>query len=169
MSQTRPLAYYTGATTLPDTTKIDNISIGDPEANVDWSSKPGDVTWWMGPDEDAGGYIIGTTNPEEDGPTPPGVIPPDTGSVTFWRTKGYTDQDWFDLFLVLSRQTGINNIPDAIIWLNDNSFWTSFVPGPTSTLSPTPTQTPTQTTTQTPTQTATNTPTPSITATITPT
>ena len=55
MATTTPLAYNTGST-IPGTTQIGDLAVGT--TDQDYSTNPGGVTWWMGPDEDLG-YVIG--------------------------------------------------------------------------------------------------------------
>lgn len=68
MATTRPFAYNPQVPTpnlIPGTLQIGDLAIGIDA--LDYSSSPGGVSWWMGPDEDAG-YVItapvaGSTQP----------------------------------------------------------------------------------------------------------
>jgi hypothetical protein len=90
-----------------------------------------------------------------------------TASVGFYRSDIPTENSFVELTNTVFGQNFANGT-DCKTWLNDNGYWTSFVPAPiTPTPTPTETQTPTPsiTPTQTLTPTTTTTPTPSITPT----
>jgi hypothetical protein len=164
MSTTRPFAYNTGST-IEGTIQVGTLSVGVSEQ--DYSSNPGGVKWWMGPDEDLG-YVIAKSVPSNTQPTEVGV----TASVGFERTSSKTDE----LFIELSNRVvnqGFTGATQASLWLTDNGYWNSYIGydvTPTPTPSVTPTNvTPTPTGTNTPTPTGTNTPTPTGTNTPTPT
>lgn len=91
-----------------------------------------------------------------------------TSSVGFFRSTDLTEGSFIDLSETIAGQSFASG-NDAKTWLNNNGYWTSFVPLATPT--PTVTNTPTNTNTPTPTvtSTSTSTPTPSITPTQTPT
>jgi hypothetical protein len=184
MATTRPFAYNTGST-ITGTIQVGNLAIG--VDNLDYSTNPGGVRWWMGPDEDLG-YVIAKQVPSGNQPNPLGV----DAYIGFNRSDSLTDESFLSLVNGLSLTAHTFTVAsNAKTWLNDNGYWTSWeetqIPSntPTQTLTntptqtttqtltntPTPTQTPTQTSeeTQTPTQTLTNTPTQTLTNTPTPT
>jgi hypothetical protein len=154
LATTRPFAYNTG-TTIPLTLQVGSLAIG--QGDVDYSSNYGGVQWWMGPDEDLG-YVIAKPIVNGDQPNPLNI----PAYLGFERSESKTEQSFLNLVSVVFSQT-FNTGSDALTWLNNNGYWTSFV-----NLTPTPTQTPTITPTITPTKTPTNTPTPSVTNTLTP-
>ena len=167
MATTRPFAYNT-ASTIEGTIQVGTLSVGVSEQ--DYSSNPGGVKWWMGPDEDLG-YVIAKSVPSNTQPTEVGV----TASVGFERTSSKTDE----LFIELSNRVvnqGFTGATEASLWLTDNGYWNSYLgidvtptPTPTQTNTPTPTGTNTPTPTPTPTSTSiTPTPTPTPTSTLTP-
>jgi hypothetical protein len=84
-------------------------------------------------------------------------------SVGFYRSADLTENSFVELTNTVFGQNFANGT-DCKIWLNDNGYWTSFVPAPI-----TPTPTPTGTAAVTPTVTPTNTQTPTTTITPTPT
>lgn len=88
----------------------------------DYSSKPGNLTWWQGPDEDLG-YVIATSVPASNRPTPVGNI----GSVRFWRTKTFSDLEFVNLANLVTGQSFVD-ANSAEAWLNSGSvsYWTSF-------------------------------------------
>lgn len=66
MATTTPLAYNTGSP-ISGTTQVGNLAVGTTQQN--YSSSPGNVKWWMGPDEDLG-YVIGYPVSGNTQPTP---------------------------------------------------------------------------------------------------
>jgi len=66
MATTRPFSYNTGSL-IGGTDQIDNLAIGT--SDQDYSTDPGGVTWWNGPDEDLG-YVIAYSQPDGLHPTP---------------------------------------------------------------------------------------------------
>jgi hypothetical protein len=85
-------------------------------------------------------------------------------SVGFYRSNSLTEESFVELTNQVFNQSFVNG-DEAKTWLNDNGYWTSFVP---PLVTPTPTAT-TEVPTPTPTTTSTSTPTPSVTNTQTPT
>jgi len=173
MATARPFAYNPSLSPVPGTTQLGSLSIGYPTTG--FTDNP---QYWNGPDEDLG-YVIAQPVPLGDQPNPVGI----PAYVGFFRSELLTDSSFLELSESIAGQT-FPNVYDAYTWLNNNGYWTSYVP-PAVTPTPTPTltQTPTNTSTSTPTPTPsitasqtvtptnTNTPTPSITAsqTVTPT
>jgi len=155
MSISTPFAYNPG-TQIPGTEQLGDLSFGTPLSG--FTNNP---QYWNGPDEELG-YVITLSDPTNSQPTPiEGVF----ASVGFYRSEFLTENSFVEMTNQIFGQS-FNNGTDAKTWLNDNGYWTSFVPIPV-----TPTPTNTQTPTNTPTTTNTQTPTPSITAsqTVTPT
>ena len=119
MATTTPLAYNIGSP-IAGTSQIGTLAIGI--TDQDYSSNPGGVPWWMGPDEELG-YVIAIPVPGNTQPTPfIGV----TASVGFYRSDSLTENSFVELTNNLFAQsfTGGN---EAATWLNDNGYWTSYV------------------------------------------
>ena len=175
MATARPFAYNTGST-IPGTEQLGDLSIGSPSSGFTNSPQ-----YWNGPDEELG-YVIAQTVSGGNQPNPVGG----SAYVGFFRSEFLTENSFLQLSETVAGQT-FANVNEAVLWLNNNGYWTSFIPStPTPTPSVTPTLTPTPTKTQTPTpsitasqtmtptptktatptitSTSTNTPTPSITA-----
>jgi hypothetical protein len=57
-----------------------------------------------------------------------------TASVGFWRSKTETDEDFLDLVKNKTGQTFATG-PEAKAWLNNNGYWTSYLPFPSPVLS----------------------------------
>jgi hypothetical protein len=95
-------------------------------------------------------------------------------SVGFYRSADLTESSFVELTNTVFGQNFTNG-SESKTWLNDNGYWTSFVPlitptpTPTETQTPTPTQTQTGTAAVTPSVTPTNTQTPSVTPSVSPT
>jgi len=167
LATTRPFAYNTGPE-IPQTTQIGNLAIG--VGDIEYANNYGGVKWWMGPNEDLG-YVIAKPIPAGNQPNPLNI----PAYVGFNRSVSKTEESFLSLVSVVFGQN-FDSGNDALVWLNNNGYWTSFeqiLPSvtPTPTLTPTPTnsvtptQTPTNTLTPTLTQTPTTTPTPTKTPT----
>ena len=172
MATTRPFAYNTGAP-IGGTTQVGNLAVGN--SGQDYSTNPGGIPWWNGPDEELG-YVIALPVPGNTQPTPIFGV---TASVGFLKTNILTDNEFINLSEYVASKNGtpqtFATASDASYWLTTNGYWNSYVPPPTQTptgtasVTPTVTTTQTPTNTQTPTGTAAVTPTPSVTNTQTPT
>jgi hypothetical protein len=114
---TRPFSYNPTQATIAGTTNLGTICIG--VSNLDYSSKPGGLTWWMGPEE-ANSYIVCKDVPAQNFPTPLGNI----GNVQFWRSAN-TDADLINLVSIISGTTQ-TSISAAASWLNANGYWTNY-------------------------------------------
>jgi hypothetical protein len=146
MAFARPFAYNPGSQ-IPGTEQIGNLSIGAPTSG--FTNNP---QYWNGPDEDLG-YVIAQSVSGNTQPTPLSGI---TASVGFFRSEDLTEGSFIILSETISGQSFANG-NDAVTWLNNNGYWTSFVPVP---VTPTPTIQPSNTPTRTPTRTPNPTPTP---------
>jgi len=160
MATTRPFAYNTGAP-ISGTTQTGDLAVG--VLDEPYADNYGGVIWWNGPDEELG-YVIAVPVSGNTQPTPiPGVF----ASVAFYRSADLAESSFVELTNTVFGQNFTNGT-DCKTWLNDNGYWTSFVPVPV-TPTPTNTQTPTGTAAVTPTPSVTNTQTPTGTAAVTPT
>jgi hypothetical protein len=148
MAFARPFAYNPGSQ-IPGTEQIGDLSIGAPTSG--FTNNP---QYWNGPDEDLG-YVIAQS---VSGNTQPTQLSGVTASVGFFRSEDLTEGSFIVLSETISGQSFANG-NDAVTWLNNNGYWTSFIPVPvTPTNTPTNTPTRTPTPTVTPTNTPTNTP-----------
>jgi len=121
MTTIRPYAYNTGST-IDGTTQIGYIAVGMDE--MDYSSNPGDVKWWMGPDEDPG-VVICVPVPEYNHPTPVGNI----GGVQFWRSKTPSSNEILSIINMIARRKGqsnFTNMNDAANWLTLSGYSASW-------------------------------------------
>lgn len=123
MPTARPFAYNTGSL-IPGTLQIGDLAIGvDPQ---DYSTNPGGVQWWNGPDEDLG-YVIAHPTPAGDQPNPLGI----PAYLGFWRSEFLTEVSFIGLAEYVSNQHGDPQTfltgSSAKTWLNDNGYWTSYV------------------------------------------
>ena len=161
MATSRPFAYNPTLITIDVLEQYGTLSVGF--QYISYGESPSGLKWWEGPDEDLG-YCIGKSLPSG------GVLGPDGiyGDVTFWRTQTFSDAQFITLSNKITGQNFGSSL-EAVTWLNDNGYWTSYagVPSPTPTQTATPTSTvgltptPTETPSVTPTSTTTPTPTPS--------
>ncbi len=163
---TYPVGYNPSLIPISGTSQVGNLVIG--ESDFEWSLQPNGVTFWMSP-YDTTGYIIAHQTPSGNQPNPLGI----PAYVGFWRSEFKTDESFIQLSEWVSNYHGTPQIfstPNlAKTWLNDNGYWTSYIPTATPTPTPTITQTPTNTNTPTPSITASQTPTITPTVTQTPT
>jgi len=116
--KSRAFAYNPSETPVTGAISHGNLLIED--LPNDYSSKPGEVTWWEGPDEDLG-YVIATSFPAGTRPTPIGNI----GTVRFWRTQSFDDTQFINLASIVAGQSFVDTA-SAVNWLHSNSYWTSY-------------------------------------------
>ena len=114
----RPFSYNPTQAIIEGTTNVGTICIG--VSALDYSSKPGGLTWWMGPDED-NSYVIAKDVSSQDFPTPVG----DVGNVQFWRSSN-TDESFRSLVQTISG-TSQATATAASDWLSLNGYWTNWV------------------------------------------
>lgn len=159
---TYPVGYNPSFIPISGTSQVGSLAIG--EEDFEWSLQPNGVTFWMSP-YDTTGYIIAHPTPSGNQPNPLDVL----AYVGFWRSEFKTDESFIQLSEWVSNYHGtpqtFSTGNQAKTWLNDNGYWTSYVPAATPT--PTPTITPTPTNTNTPTASVTQTLTPTTTTTLT--
>ena len=122
MSST-PFARNAARTIIPGVTNIGDIAVGT--TAQDYSTRPGGLTWWMGPDE-ADGYVIAAPVAAENQSTPVGA----TGSVQFWKSTALSDSSFISIANYVKRNFGgasdLTTTAGAKTWLNDNGYWTSY-------------------------------------------
>ena len=119
MSTGRPFARNTGNPLL-GTAQFGELVVG--LQNLRYDENYGGIKWWYGADEELG-YVIGTDVPAENHPTPVGNI----GSVRFWRTTAFTDNDFVFVAQRVTKQS-FTGATEAYIWLTNNGYWTSYKP-----------------------------------------
>lgn len=120
MATSRPFTYNTSST-VPGTEQLENLAIG--LAPFDYSSNPGGLKWWMGPDED-NRYIIGKDVPSKNWPTP--VPEGDIGSVRFWATSTEDDTQFVDLTNSIGNQS-FTTVSSSLSWLKTNGYWNNYL------------------------------------------
>lgn len=120
MAKARPFTYNNGSQ-INGTYQLGNLAVGVDA--LDYSRRPGNKTWWMGPDEE-NQYVIIKDVPTQDWPTPIGNI----GSIRFWNSNP-TDNAFIDMVNALparSGQSAFTNVTDAYNWVVDNGYWTNY-------------------------------------------
>lgn len=118
MATTRPFAYNAASSIIEGTTNVGTICIG--VSALDYSSNPGGLRWWMGPDEEDY-YVICKDVPAENFPTQ--LDPPNVGGVQFWRSTN-ADEEFRGLVQTISG-TPQASAAEANIWLIYNGYWSS--------------------------------------------
>lgn len=118
MPTARPFAYNPTLETIEGTTNIGTLCVG--VSALDYSSNPGGLTWWMGPDED-NSYVVCKDVSTQNFPTPVG----DVGDVQFWRSTN-TDEAFRSLVQTISG-TSQATASAASDWLSLNGYWTNWV------------------------------------------
>jgi hypothetical protein len=117
MSTARPFSYNTGPL-VPGTEQFGTLVVGI--GNHRYDENYGGLQWWNGPDEELG-YVIGTSVPTQDQPSPIGNV----GNVQFWRTETLSDSEFLQLSnLILGQNLLTPQL--AKQELNDNGYWTNW-------------------------------------------
>ena len=116
-----PFAINTGST-ISGTTQIGDIAVGN--TVQDYSSDPGGVQWYMGP-EDSTGYVVARPDPSIGHTTPAG------GNVglSFRRSSDFTESSYINLANSVSLEaggTGITSSSEATIWFGEQGVYSSF-------------------------------------------
>jgi hypothetical protein len=124
MAITTPLAYNTGAP-IGGTTQVGNLAVGD--SSQDYSTNPGGIPWWMGPNEETG-YVIAVPVSGNTQPTPISGV---TASVGFFRTKTLSDNEFIGLSEFVANKFGnpqtFSSATESSIWLTNNGYWNSYI------------------------------------------
>jgi len=113
MAKTRPYALNTGST-ISGTTQIGSLAIG--VAAQDYSTNPGGVTWYMGPDEELG-YVIAVPNESE-------------GKPQFWRSSALTNESYISIGHTVGRRRGklwpFADTQDFSSWCTQSGYSSTF-------------------------------------------
>ena len=121
MAVSRAFAYNTGGL-ISGLTQTGNLAI----SGTSFSGLTSSLTWYNGPDETLG-YVIAYESP---GQSKPGG---GTANVQFWRSATQSDASFLSISnYISSRYSTPQNFTSpstAKTWLNNNGYWTSFVPG----------------------------------------
>jgi hypothetical protein len=122
MPTARPFSYNTGST-ISGTIQVGNLSVGIPTNGFAATG----LKWWNGPDEELG-YVIAHPTPAGNQPNQFSI----PAFVGFWRSESKNEESFIDLAETISTN---DNDPqtftagtDAVVWLNDNGYWTSYTP-----------------------------------------
>lgn len=118
----RAFAYNPSQASISGTTNIGTLCVQS--SALDFSSKPGGLTWWMGPEE-TGTYVIAKDVSTSDFPTPLGNI----GTVEFWSCTN--DNESFISLVTRLSGTSQASASAAQSWLSTNGYWTNYSSGVT--------------------------------------
>jgi hypothetical protein len=126
MATNRPFAYNPTHISVAGTFNIGDLSVG--VTKQDYTTNPGGLIWWGGPDEKQG-YVI--TVPVSGNTQPTSVPPIGTvfASVKFLGTKVYPNPLVETTFISLTNQYFNQSFTagsDASIWLTTNGYWNSY-------------------------------------------
>ena len=116
----RQFAYNPTKSSISGTTNIGTLCVGN--SPLDYSSNPGGLTWWMGPEETTK-FIITKDFPAGNRKTPLGNV----GTV-FFKKCDKNESAFINLVNHISGTTQAN-ANDALYWLSANGYWTSYQPG----------------------------------------
>jgi hypothetical protein len=116
---TTPIAYNTGSS-IGGTIQVGNLAVGT--SSQDYSSNPGGVKWWMGP-EDSTGFVIAIPVSGNDQPTP--IIFEPSASIGFYRSLDLTDNSFISLSNAVFNQN-FTNASSASAWLTSNGYWNTY-------------------------------------------
>jgi hypothetical protein len=114
MSTSRPFAYNPGSP-INGTIQVGNLAVGYPTTGYTG------MEWWNGPDEDLG-YVIGQPVPDDSQPSP---VFGKTGSVGFFRTSGFNDNEFLNITNILLNGN-YTNPTLAATDLTTNGYWNSY-------------------------------------------
>jgi hypothetical protein len=115
MANNRAFAYNPSHITVPGTINVGDLCVGHPTVPFEDTG----LIWWGGPDEDLG-YVIAYSQPDGLHPTPIDI----TASLGFKRTPN--NDSAFVNFVNKYYSAGANTAAQAVTWLNDNGYWTSY-------------------------------------------
>jgi hypothetical protein len=118
MATSRPFAYNPGSP-ITGTDQVGDLAIGvDP---LDYTTSPGGVDWWVGPDEDLG-YVICRTDISNSHATPVYLV---NASIGFNRSTTKTEGTFVQFVNQEFSQT-FSTGDQCKTWLNNNGYWTSW-------------------------------------------
>lgn len=124
MGKITPVAYnFSGNPQIPDTTQIGNLSVGTSPQDYGVVGSNHGVVYYSTPDEDLG-YVIAHQDQSGGHNGKPGNVP---AYVGFWRTNTKTENSFLDFVNNMFNQTFTGGT-DAVTYLNNNGYWTSFSP-----------------------------------------
>ena len=128
MATITPVAFYTGATSIPGTTQVGNLNVGTSPQDYGVVGSDYGIVYYATPDKDLG-YIIAHDDLSGGHNGKPGNVPAYLG---FFRSTVKTEESFIELAEYITNQ---DNDPqtftggtEAKTWLNNNGYWTSYVP-----------------------------------------
>lgn len=126
MATTTPVGYNPSQIPISGTTQIGDLAVG--ATSQEYSRNPGDVKFWMTPNEDFG-FVIAKPISAGNQPYNPSISA--TGAyVGFSRSTDFSDSSFVGLVnQIAAGATAFTTTqgPQAKTWLNDNGYWTSYL------------------------------------------
>jgi hypothetical protein len=128
MATITPVAFYTGATSIPGTTQVGNLNVGTSPQDYGVVGANNSIVYYSTPDQTLG-YVIAHDDLSAGHNGKPGNIP---AKVGFFRSVVKTEESFINLTEYITLQDGdpqtFTGGTEAKTWLNNNGYWTSYVP-----------------------------------------
>jgi hypothetical protein len=128
MAVITPVAFYTGVTSIGGTTQVGNLNVGTSPQDYGVVGANNSIVYYSTPDQTLG-YVIAHDDLSAGHNGKPGNIP---AKVGFFRSVVKTEESFIELTEYITIQ---DNDPqtftggtEAKTWLNNNGYWTSYVP-----------------------------------------
>ena len=126
MATITPIAFYSGGTSIPGTTQVGNLNVGDSPQDYGVVGNNNGIVYYATPDQELG-YVIAHEDLTGGHNGKPGNVPAYLG---FWRSSSLTDESFIELSEYISIQDNdpqtFNSGTEAKNWLNTNGYWTSW-------------------------------------------
>lgn len=124
MATITPIAYnFSGNPQIVDTTQVGNLSVGTSQQDYGIVGPNNGVVYYATPDQ-TNRYIIAHQDLSGGHNGKPGNIPAYLG---FWATSAKTENAFLDFVNNMFNQSFTGGT-DAVTYLNNNGYWTSFTP-----------------------------------------
>jgi hypothetical protein len=127
MATITPVAFYTGATSIPGTTQVGNLNVGTSPQDYGVVGANNSIVYYSTPDQTLG-YVIAHDDLSAGHNGKPGNIP---AKVGFFRSVVKTEESFINLTEYITLQDGdpqtFTGGTEAKTWLNNNGYWTSYV------------------------------------------
>lgn len=123
MASITPVAYKTGGGSIAGTTKVGNLYAGTSPQDYGIVGANNGVVFYSTPDQDLG-YVIAHQDAGGGHNGKPGNVP---AYVGFWRSAAKTEISFLEFVNNMFDQSFTGGT-DAVTYLNNNGYWTSYTP-----------------------------------------